>query len=68
MDSIEIQRDPCAEAIARAITPLALDDEPMGEDEVAPAATTWTPGRERPIKYMQHPAYRRFVRARTLAA
>jgi hypothetical protein len=69
MDTIDIQRDPCAEAVARAMTPIALEDERAGEgDELAPAPASWAPGRDRPIKYMQHPAYRRFLRSRTLAA
>jgi hypothetical protein len=51
------------------MTPIALEDERVGEgDELAPAPASWAPGRDRPIKYMQHPAYRRFLRSRTLAA
>ena len=63
MDTIDIQRDPCAEAIARAVVAIPAEDEFEGVDEGTVSVTTsWTPGRERPIKYIQHPAYRRFLR------
>ena len=70
MDILDPRRDPCADAIARI--PVidafeAVDAEVTTDAEGIPIAT-FAPGRERPIKYMQHPAYRRFLRGDTLAA
>ena len=67
MDTIDPRRDPCADAIARIPVFDAIDaaDEEQGSPE---PASGFVPGRERPIKYMQHPAYRRFLPAETLAA
>ena len=70
MDTIDLRRDPCADAIARipVIDAIqALDEEGTTDDERV-AMATFVPGRERPIKYMQHPAYRMFLRPDTLAA
>jgi hypothetical protein len=69
MDTFDTRRDPCAEAIASMmITSVdATPDQPHGEGTAEPMAA-FVPGRERPIKYMQHPAYRRSLRVETLAA
>ena len=64
MENVQIQRDPCAEAIAHAVIAIPGEDAP----ETIDGASVPAPGRERPIKYVQHPAYLRFVRPRTLAA
>jgi len=45
MNTIEVTREPCAE---RAIV-----------DATITAFATTTPGRERPVKLIQHPAFRR---------
>ena len=67
MDTIDLRRDPCADAIARIQVIEAIDaaDAVQGRPE---PVSSFVPGRERPIKYMQHPAYRRFLPAETLAA
>jgi hypothetical protein len=69
MDTIDIQRDPCAEAIARGAIAIPAGDQLEGAGERdGQAAGSWTPGRERPIRYVQHPSYQRFLRPRPLAS
>ena len=67
MDTIDLRRDPCADATARmpVIDAIDLVDEQRGTAE---PMSSFVPGRERPVKYIQHPAYRRFLRTDTLAA
>jgi hypothetical protein len=69
MDTIDLRRDPCADAIAIALAApadeAATDVAEQGSTE---PITTFVPGRERPVKYVQHPSYVRFLRLDTLAA
>ena len=69
MDTFDIRRDPCADVIALGL--IATNDAaamPTEEPGDTLSVTTFVPGRERPVKYVQHPSYRRFLRSDTLAA
>jgi hypothetical protein len=69
MDTIDIRRDPCADAIAIG---AAMAPEPTvrvaDEAGATEPSMAFRPGRERPVRYMQHPSYRRFLRRDRLVA
>jgi len=58
MIAIETPREPCAE---RAIAALATSSYPAADpvDDSIGAFPSRTPGRARPVKLIQHPAFRR---------
>ncbi len=62
MIAMQTPRDPCAE---RAIAALATTNDPAADavDATIVAFAARTPGRERPVKLIQHPS---FVRAADL--
>lgn len=68
MDTIDIRRDPCAETIALGLIATSEDPEAPTEEAGTEPITRFAPGRERPVKYVQHPSYVRFLRPDTLAA
>lgn len=68
MDTIDLRRDPCADAIAMAMAAPADEAADVVEQGSTEPITTYIPGRERPVKYVQHPSYVRFLRPDTLAA